>query len=134
MARRMARPGERYMAISRNSLGGRRGGRCAGGVGWPKQVRALKVNAGTAPDAEMGPLITAEHRAKVTGYIDSGVAEGAQLVVDGRALSVPGREQGFFLSARCLDHVTPEMTIYREEIFGPVLAVVRWPASSRRCN
>lgn len=115
--------GERCMAISVALAVGEVGDALVAQLA--ERVRALKVNAGTAPDAEMGPLITAEHRAKVTGYIDSGVAEGAQLVVDGRALSVPGCEQGFFLGGTLFDHVTPEMTIYREEIFGPVLAVVR---------
>ena len=115
--------GERCMAISVALAVGEVGDALVAQLA--ERVRALKVNAGTVPDAEMGPLITAEHRAKVTGYIDSGVAEGAQLVVDGRALSVPGCEQGFFLGGTLFDHVTPEMTIYREEIFGPVLAVVR---------
>ncbi len=65
----------------------------------------------------MGPLISAPHRDKVRGYIDSGVAEGAMLVVDGRGLQVAGHESGFFLGGSLFDHVTPEMKIYREEIF-----------------
>ena len=71
----------------------------------------------------MGPLITAEHRAKVTGYLDSGVREGAQLIVDGRNTKISG--SGFFLGPSLFDRVLPSMRIYREEIFGPVLCVVR---------
>jgi len=91
------------------------------------RVKALKIGDGMNGDADMGPLITAQHRAKVSGYIDDGVAAGATLVVDGRALTVPGREQGFFLGGTLFDHVQPNMNIYREEIFGPVLCVVRVP-------
>ena len=72
----------------------------------------------------MGPLVTADHLERVRGYIDKGVAEGAKLVVDGRARTSP-RANGFFIGATLFDHVTPEMTIYQEEIFGPVLSVVR---------
>jgi malonate-semialdehyde dehydrogenase (acetylating)/methylmalonate-semialdehyde dehydrogenase len=89
------------------------------------RVRGLKVGLGTDPETEMGPLVTGEHRDKVTGYIDAGVAEGAALLVDGRGLKLQGYEQGFFLSGTLFDRVRPEMRIYREEIFGPVLAVVR---------
>jgi malonate-semialdehyde dehydrogenase (acetylating)/methylmalonate-semialdehyde dehydrogenase len=92
-----------------------------------RKARALRVDAGTNPDAEMGPLVTAAHRARVMSYIERGEAEGARLKVDGRALRVQGREEGFFLGATLFDDVTPEMTIYREEIFGPVLCVVRVP-------
>ena len=73
----------------------------------------------------MGPVVTAAHRDKIIGYIGSGVAEGARLVVDGRGLVVEGRERGFFLGGTLFDHVLPQMRIYREEIFGPVLSVVR---------
>ena len=73
----------------------------------------------------MGPLITKEHRNKVKGYVDLGVEEGAELVVDGRNLSVDGCESGFFLGACLFDRVKPNMRIYQEEIFGPVLSVVR---------
>jgi malonate-semialdehyde dehydrogenase (acetylating)/methylmalonate-semialdehyde dehydrogenase len=73
----------------------------------------------------MGPLITAEHRAKVERYIETGVKEGAELVVDGRGLRLQGYENGFFIGPSLFDRVTPEMTIWREEIFGPVLSVVR---------
>ncbi|MFC3098981.1 CoA-acylating methylmalonate-semialdehyde dehydrogenase [Alteraurantiacibacter palmitatis] len=89
------------------------------------RVAALKVAPGTDPEAEMGPLITAAHRDKVAGFIASGEAQGARLLVDGRGLSMQGHEGGFFLGGTLFDHVTPEMDIYREEIFGPVLSVVR---------
>ena len=89
------------------------------------QVSRLKVGPGTMPGAEMGPLVTREHYEKVRGYVDLGVAEGATLVCDGRGLKVPGNEQGYFLGGCLFDRVTPAMRIYREEIFGPVLCVVR---------
>jgi len=89
------------------------------------RVRALKVGPGTDPESEMGPLITAEHRDKVAGYVDIGVREGAELVVDGRGLKLQGYENGFYLGGCLLDRVKPEMRVYRDEIFGPVLCVVR---------
>ena len=89
------------------------------------RAATLKTGPGTAPGMDMGPLVTAEHLAKVKGYVDQGAAEGATLAVDGRGLRVAGHEKGFFLGPTLFDHVTPEMTIYREEIFGPVLCVVR---------
>ncbi|MHB9799048.1 CoA-acylating methylmalonate-semialdehyde dehydrogenase [Pseudomonas sp. MT3] len=91
------------------------------------RVRALKIGPGTDPQAEMGPLITREHRDRVRGYVDSGVEEGAALVVDGREFRMqqPGYEDGFYLGGSLFDHVTPQMRIYQEEIFGPVLGVVR---------
>jgi malonate-semialdehyde dehydrogenase (acetylating)/methylmalonate-semialdehyde dehydrogenase len=73
----------------------------------------------------MGPLVTKSHLEKVTSYVDTGVKEGASLVEDGRKLKVAGGEKGFFLGPCLFDQVTPEMTIYKEEIFGPVLSVVR---------
>jgi malonate-semialdehyde dehydrogenase (acetylating)/methylmalonate-semialdehyde dehydrogenase len=88
-------------------------------------VRRLKIGPGTDPDAEMGPLVTRQHLDKVRGYIDAGVAEGAQLVVDGRDFKRQGYENGFFLGGTLFDRVTTNMKIYREEIFGPVLAVAR---------
>jgi malonate-semialdehyde dehydrogenase (acetylating)/methylmalonate-semialdehyde dehydrogenase len=91
------------------------------------RVESIKVLASDNPDAEMGPLITREHRDKVKGYVDSGVEEGASLVVDGRDYCVEGYEQGFFLSGCLFDHVSPQMRVYKEEIFGPVLCVVRVP-------
>ncbi len=89
------------------------------------QVRALKVGPGTDPAAEMGPLVTKQHFDKVTGYINAGEAEGAKLVVDGRGLKLQGYEGGYFMGGSLFDHVTPDMKIYKEEIFGPVLSVVR---------
>lgn len=89
------------------------------------RARALKVGPGDAPGVDMGPLVTGPHRDRVRGYIDSGEAEGATVVVDGRGLNVSGHEKGFFLGPTLFDRVTPEMTIYRDEIFGPVLVVLR---------
>ncbi|MFT3989552.1 CoA-acylating methylmalonate-semialdehyde dehydrogenase [Aestuariivirga sp.] len=89
------------------------------------KVRALKIGPGTDPEAEMGPLVTKQHLDKVRGYIDAGVAEGAKLVVDGRPLKLQGYENGYFIGGTLFDNVTTDMKIYREEIFGPVLSVVR---------
>jgi malonate-semialdehyde dehydrogenase (acetylating)/methylmalonate-semialdehyde dehydrogenase len=89
------------------------------------RIDQLKVGDGMQPDSEMGPLVTAVHKAKVEGYIARGVEEGAELLVDGRGLSVPGAEKGFFVGATLFDRVGTEMSIYREEIFGPVLGIVR---------
>jgi malonate-semialdehyde dehydrogenase (acetylating)/methylmalonate-semialdehyde dehydrogenase len=91
------------------------------------RVRGLKIGPGTDREAEMGPLVTAQHRDKVSRYIDVGEREGAQLVVDGRGFKMQGYENGFFLGGTLFDRVTPDMTIYKEEIFGPVLSVVRSP-------
>ncbi len=91
------------------------------------RVRALKVGNGMDAASEMGPLVTAEHKARVEAYIAAGEAAGARLLVDGRGLKVPGHENGFFLGGSLFDHVRPDMTIYRDEIFGPVLCVVRVP-------
>jgi malonate-semialdehyde dehydrogenase (acetylating)/methylmalonate-semialdehyde dehydrogenase len=85
----------------------------------------IRVGDGADPRSEMGPLITAEHRERVASYVERGAAEGASVVVDGRAVVVEGREGGFFLGPCLLDRVTPEMAVYRDEIFGPVLGVVR---------
>ena len=90
-----------------------------------ERLGRLQVRPGNDPKAEMGPLVTREHLAKVRGYVDHGVEEGATLVVDGRDIKVPGGEGGFFLGGCLFDKVTPDMKIYREEIFGPVLAIVR---------
>jgi malonate-semialdehyde dehydrogenase (acetylating)/methylmalonate-semialdehyde dehydrogenase len=83
----------------------------------------LTVGDGAQPGTDMGPLITAEHRDKVAGYIEAGESAGAAVVVDGRTGDVPS--EGFFLGTTLLDHVTPQMTVYTDEIFGPVLSVVR---------
>jgi len=89
------------------------------------RVRTLRVGGATSAGMDMGPLVTREHRDRVTGYIEVGIAEGAELVVDGRGFSVPDHPEGFFLGGCLFDHVTPAMRIYREEIFGPVLCLVR---------
>jgi malonate-semialdehyde dehydrogenase (acetylating)/methylmalonate-semialdehyde dehydrogenase len=91
------------------------------------KVRALRIGNGMDEAVQMGPVISAQHRDKVTGYIHEGIAAGAELVVDGRDCRVPGCEGGYFLGGTLFDRVTPGMRIYREEIFGPVLCVVRVP-------
>ncbi|MBC9879909.1 CoA-acylating methylmalonate-semialdehyde dehydrogenase [Bradyrhizobium sp. INPA01-394B] len=89
------------------------------------KVRALKIGAGTNPDVEMGPLVTRQHLEKVRAYIDSGVEEGAKLLVDGRDFR--SNEGGYFIGGTLFDRVSTDMKIYKEEIFGPVLSVVRAP-------
>ncbi|MBC3809899.1 MULTISPECIES: CoA-acylating methylmalonate-semialdehyde dehydrogenase [Undibacterium] len=91
------------------------------------RVKTLIIKNGMEADAEMGPVVTAVHKAKIEGYIADGVAEGAQLLVDGRGFSVPGHEGGFFLGGTLFDHVKEGMKIHREEIFGPVLCIIRVP-------
>jgi malonate-semialdehyde dehydrogenase (acetylating) / methylmalonate-semialdehyde dehydrogenase len=90
-----------------------------------ERVSGLKIGPGTDTSNEMGPLISLAHYEKVRGYVDLGVEEGAKLLVDGRTLSVAGHEQGFFLGGCLFDHVKADMRIYQEEIFGPVLCVLR---------
>ncbi len=92
-------------------------------------IRALKIGPASEPGSEMGPLVTAEALARVQGAIDAGEAEGAEVVVDGRGFrqDMQGCEDGFFIGGTLLDRVTPEMSVWRDEIFGPVLAVVRRP-------
>ena len=89
------------------------------------RVRNLKIGPYTDPEAEMGPLVTKQAYERVRGYVDQGVKEGAKLVVDGRGTKLQGYENGYFLGGCLFDEVKPEMRIYREEIFGPVLSVVR---------
>jgi malonate-semialdehyde dehydrogenase (acetylating)/methylmalonate-semialdehyde dehydrogenase len=89
------------------------------------KIRAMKVGPATDPDSEMGPVITGEAKRRIEGLIGEGVKEGAELVVDGRGFSLQGYEGGFFLGGSLFDRVTKDMTIYRTEIFGPVLCVVR---------
>ncbi|GGP59330.1 methylmalonate-semialdehyde dehydrogenase (acylating) [Shewanella algicola] len=89
------------------------------------QISALKVGSGITPEMDMGPLISAQHLAKVRNYVETGINEGAKLVVDGRDISISNHQQGYFLGACLFDHVTPQMSIYQQEIFGPVLAIVR---------
>lgn len=90
-----------------------------------EKAKAIRVAPGDAKGAEMGPLVTSVHLEKVRGYVDSGVEQGAKLVVDGRGLKVPGFENGFYIGPCLFDNVKPAMKIYQEEIFGPVLSVVR---------
>jgi len=90
-----------------------------------QKVEALKVGPGMDKTSEMGPLVTKEHLDKVRGYVDLGIEEGAKLVVDGRNLKLQGYENGFYIGGCLFDHVTENMRIYKEEIFGPVLSVVR---------
>jgi malonate-semialdehyde dehydrogenase (acetylating) / methylmalonate-semialdehyde dehydrogenase len=89
------------------------------------RTRALRVGVSSDAEADLGPLVTAASKQRVTDYIGIGVDEGAQLVVDGRDFELPGHEAGFFLGGSLFDHASPKMRIYQEEIFGPVLVVVR---------
>jgi len=89
------------------------------------RVESLKIGPATDKDAEMGPVVTKMHRDKIVGYIDSGVEQGADLVVDGRGFHLQGYENGYYVGGTLFDNVTKDMTIYKEEIFGPVLSVVR---------
>jgi malonate-semialdehyde dehydrogenase (acetylating)/methylmalonate-semialdehyde dehydrogenase len=89
------------------------------------RIEGLRIAEGTEPDADMGPLVTLAHRDRVASLVGAGVSEGATLVVDGRGLSVAGRPDGFWIGPCLFDHVDTGMSIYREEIFGPVLCVVR---------
>lgn len=115
--------GERCMAISALVT--------VGGVADPlmdamqTRISKLTVGPGDQPDVDMGPLITREHLDRVRGYVDEGVDQGAVLIADGRDLVVDGHEGGFFVGPTLFDHVTPEMSVYTDEIFGPVLSAVR---------
>jgi malonate-semialdehyde dehydrogenase (acetylating)/methylmalonate-semialdehyde dehydrogenase len=115
--------GERCMAISVAVAVGDAGDRLIAAL--KPELAAIKVLPGTAEGADMGPLVTREHRERVLGYVETGVKEGARLVVDGRKHAVAGHEQGFFMGPVLFDGVTETMRIYREEIFGPVLVVLR---------
>src|SRR5271166_4533495 len=117
--------GERCMAVSVAVAVGGVGDRLLDKL--VPRVRALKVGPGTDSEAEMGPLVTRQHLDRVRSYVDLGLQEGAKLVVDGRGLKLQGYENGFFLGGCLFDEVKPEMRIYQEEIFGPVLSVVRSP-------
>ncbi|MHC8380618.1 CoA-acylating methylmalonate-semialdehyde dehydrogenase [Pseudomonas sp. LB3P14] len=117
--------GERCMAISIAVVVGDVGDQLIAKL--LPRIDQLKVGNGLQGDSDMGPLVTAEHKAKVEGFIDEGVAQGAQLIVDGRNYKVPGAENGFFVGATLFDNVTTEMSIYQQEIFGPVLGIVRVP-------
>jgi acyl-CoA reductase-like NAD-dependent aldehyde dehydrogenase len=115
--------GERCMAISVAVLVGDVADKVVDRLA--ERARALVVKNGMEPDAEMGPIVTRQALERIEGYIAHGVEEGAMLVVDGRGLKVPGHENGFFTGGTLFDNVTPEMRIYKEEIFGPVLVCVR---------
>ncbi|HEY6772583.1 MAG TPA: CoA-acylating methylmalonate-semialdehyde dehydrogenase [Oxalicibacterium sp.] len=117
--------GERCMAVSVAVAVGNAADRLVEAL--IPRVQKLKIANGMEQDAEMGPVITAEHKTRIEKYIEAGVRSGANLLVDGRGLRVSGHENGFFLGGSLFDHVTPDMTIYQEEIFGPVLCVVRVP-------
>ena len=115
--------GERCMAISVAVLVGR-----AADTIMPRLIeraKALKIGDGMDDSIEMGPIVTNVAKKRITDYIEKGIAEGATMLLDGRSHVVKGREDGFFMSATIFDRVTPEMTIYREEIFGPVLVCLR---------
>ena len=116
--------GERCMAVSVAVAVGDRVGDALVERLAPK-IRQLKIGPGTEPEVEMGPLVTSEHLQKVRGYVDLGVQEGAELVVDGRGFKMQGYENGYFIGGCLFDRVTADMRIYKEEIFGPVLSVVR---------
>jgi malonate-semialdehyde dehydrogenase (acetylating)/methylmalonate-semialdehyde dehydrogenase len=118
--------GERCMAIS---IVVAVGDAVANALAQRLQQRLAQLQVGPADQAatEMGPLVTASHRARVQYFIEVGVREGAQLLVDGRTHDASMRAKGFFLGPSLFDHVRPDMTIYREEIFGPVLGIVRVP-------
>jgi malonate-semialdehyde dehydrogenase (acetylating) / methylmalonate-semialdehyde dehydrogenase len=115
--------GERCMAISALVAVGDVADRLVAAI--TERMARLQVGPGTDPASEMGPLVTREHRDRVARYVATGGDEGAEVVVDGRGLTVEGAEDGFWLGPCLLDHVTPQMSVYRDEIFGPVLSVVR---------
>jgi len=115
--------GERCMAQSVAVAVGDIGDNLVGKL--TKKVEALKIGPGIDKTSEMGPLVTKEHLEKVKGYVDLGVKEGAKLLVDGRNLKLQGYEKGFYIGGCLFDHVKKNMRIYKEEIFGPVLSVVR---------
>jgi len=115
--------GERCMAISVATLVGDVADRIMPILA--ERTRALKIKNGLEGDAEMGPIVTGAAHQRIKSYIDKGVAEGADLLVDGREYTVDGHENGFWMGGTLFDNVTPDMAIYREEIFGPVLACVR---------
>ena len=115
--------GQRCMAISAVIAVGEAGDALRQKV--HERVATLNVGPGSDPAAEMGPLVTGQHRDKVLSYVEAGLREGADLAIDGRDIKVQGHEDGFFLGPCLFDHVRPEMSIYTDEIFGPVLVMVR---------
>jgi malonate-semialdehyde dehydrogenase (acetylating)/methylmalonate-semialdehyde dehydrogenase len=114
--------GERCMAVSACVAVGPIADELVGKIA--DRAKGLKTGDGTR-DADMGPLVTKAHRDRVASYVDAGEADGATIVVDGRGVSADGGEDGFWLGPTLIDHVTPEMSVYTDEIFGPVLSVVR---------
>ena len=115
--------GERCMALSVAVAVGDVGDRLIKKL--TPRVQSLKVGPGTDPEVEMGPLISKQHLEKVTSFVDKGVQEGADLLVDGRSISLQGYENGYFIGGCLFDNVQENMSIYKEEIFGPVMSVVR---------
>jgi malonate-semialdehyde dehydrogenase (acetylating) / methylmalonate-semialdehyde dehydrogenase len=131
--------GERCMAISVAVLVGDTAERMLPQLS--ARARALRIAPGMQPDAEMGPVINKAALERIRGYIEDGVTSGAQLLVDGRcdpasgaSFAIPGHENGFWVGATLFDHVTPQLRIYREEIFGPVLCCVRVPDFAAAVN
>ena len=115
--------GERCMAISVVVTVGDAADRLIPRI--TERIARLRVGPGANDQSEMGPLVTEQHLDRVAGYVEKGLSEGAELVADGRELTVEGYEEGFFLGPCLFDRVSPEMSIYRDEIFGPVLSLVR---------
>ena len=115
--------GERCMAQSVAVAVGNVGDKLVGELS--KKVEALKIGPGMDKSSEMGPLVTREHLERVRGYVDLGIKEGADLVVDGRDIKLQGYEDGYYIGGCLFDNVKKDMRIYKEEIFGPVLSVVR---------
>jgi malonate-semialdehyde dehydrogenase (acetylating)/methylmalonate-semialdehyde dehydrogenase len=115
--------GERCMAVSAVVAVGEAGDALLARV--RERVAELRVGPGSDDESEMGPLVTSAHRDKVLSFVETGINEGADLAIDGRDVTVDGHDQGFYLGPCLFDHVAPEMTIYQEEIFGPVLSMLR---------
>ena len=115
--------GERCMAISATVTVGPAGDMLLDIL--DKKAREVRVGPGRNPESDMGPVVTAAARDRIVGLIDSGEREGGEIRVDGRGLVVPGHEEGFFVGPTVIDQVTPQMEVYREEVFGPVLSVLR---------
>ena len=124
--------GERCMAISVVVAVGDAGDKLASAMA--ARTAALKIGDGMAHDSEMGPVVTAAAKMRIEKLIGEGVEQGATLLVDGRNCKVAGRENGFFVGGTLFDHVTPDMTIYKEEIFGPVLCILRSPDVASAVN
>ena len=124
--------GERCMAISTAVTVGSAGDELIAAVS--EKARAVKVGPGREADSEMGPVVTSAARDRIVGLIGTGADQGARLAVDGRGLTVPGHENGFWVGPTVIDEVTPSMDVYKEEIFGPVLSVVRADSVDQAIN